>query len=83
MGPIVMMETVDPLPARPGQYPLTKQMTSLADTYVMPHTHLIYAGTWYTLAAFGSLIAWYRFKRRGGPLRAAAGAASGARSRRS
>lgn len=82
-----MMEAVDPLPARPGQYPLTKQMASLADTYVMPHTHLIYAGTWYTLAAFGAMIAWYRFKRRVRPVRApgsgsGAAAGGGARSRR-
>lgn len=81
-----MVEAVDPLPSRPGQYPLTKQMASLADTYVMPHTHLIYAGTWYTLAAFGGMIAWYRFKRRvRAPLRApgtAGAAGGGARSRR-
>jgi cytochrome oxidase assembly protein ShyY1 len=58
-------------PARP----LTKQLSSFAETYVMPHSHLIYSGTWYTLSLFGAVITYTRFLRgRGGGGAAAAAA---------
>ena len=28
----------------------------------MPFTHLVYAGTWYTLAACGMALVWLRFR---------------------
>jgi cytochrome oxidase assembly protein ShyY1 len=62
--PAVLVEVIEPSPARGGVFPLTRQMATLAETFVMPDTHLIYAGTWYTLAFFGSVIAWVRFRRR-------------------
>jgi len=62
--PAVLVEVIEPSPARSGTFPLTRQMATLAETFVMPDTHLIYAGTWYTLAFFGSVIAWVRFRRR-------------------
>lgn len=67
----LFVEAIMPHPERPAPraapLPLTKQAASLADTYVMPLTHLVYGGTWYTLAACGVAITYSKFfRRRGG-----------------
>lgn len=62
-APIVLIESVDPAPTKQNVFPLTKQLQTLAETYVMPSTHLVYAATWYTLSLFGAAIAYYRFKK--------------------
>lgn len=80
---LLFVEAVTPPPpGRPAAGavppPLTKQPASLAETHVMPTTHIVYAGTWYTLAAFGAAITYAKFLRRGaggGAARRAAAAA--------
>ena len=61
--PLFYIEAVDALPKRKGIFPLTRQMESMAEAHVMPDTHLIYAATWYTLAACGAAIMFARFRR--------------------
>ena len=56
------IEAIEPLPPSPRMFPLTRTLASLADVHVMPETHLIYAGTWFTLAAFGAAIVYARFR---------------------
>jgi cytochrome oxidase assembly protein ShyY1 len=80
-GQPLLVEAVEPLPAARGVFPITRQLSTFYATHVMPETHIIYAATWYTLAAAGAAIAWYRFRRP--PPRGLTGAAGGsARGRR-
>lgn len=63
-GPI-LVEAIRPPPERAGEYPFTKIAANLAETYVMPMTHIVYAGTWYTLAAAGTALTYLRFRKNG------------------
>jgi cytochrome oxidase assembly protein ShyY1 len=42
---------------------LRKNKEQYLDFYTSPNTHILYAATWYTLAAFLSLVTFKRFKR--------------------
>jgi cytochrome oxidase assembly protein ShyY1 len=67
---IVLVEAVEPpaqagaaAPASPdGPFPFPRPAASLYETFVMPSTHLIYSGTWFTLAALGAVITRARFR---------------------
>lgn len=80
----LLVEAIEPYPQTGGKggplRPLTKQLSAFAETYVMPHSHLIYSGTWYTLSLFGAVITYTRFLRgRGGAGGGGAAASAAAR----
>jgi surfeit locus 1 family protein len=51
-------------PVSSSPFPLPRPIASLYDAYVMPSTHLIYAGTWYTLAVVAASVAMSKGRRR-------------------
>ena len=63
-----IIEVIRPFPdrARGSPWPVTRQLAAMRDAYVAPHTHLIYAGTWLTLATYGALATAARFRGRSG-----------------
>lgn len=62
----LLIEQIQPFPDAslpPSQrYPITRQFPQLSDAYVQPHTHVIYAATWFTLSVFGYFLTKRRFK---------------------
>lgn len=61
-----------PTGRRPNvSFPLQKPLSVYREFFVMPWTHLVYCGTWFTLAAFGVVLTWFRFRRPALPLQAA------------
>jgi surfeit locus 1 family protein len=46
-----------------GDVPLCKTMDTHSEFHTGPNTHLIYSGTWFTLAAFGTYMTKLRFRR--------------------
>ena len=63
-APVLFLELIETPPARRDVFPLTKPLEALAQAHTAPLTHLVYAATWFSLSAFGSAIAWARFRRR-------------------
>jgi surfeit locus 1 family protein len=63
-----LVEVIRPFPDRAhgSPWPVTRQIAAMRDAYTAPHTHLIYAGTWLTLAAYGAVTTAARFRGRGG-----------------
>jgi surfeit locus 1 family protein len=47
----------------PKSYPVPKKAKDLTEQAVSPFTHLVYAGTWFTLAAAGFVMTYSMFKK--------------------
>ena len=61
--PALFLEVIETPPTRRDKFPLARSIDSLAIPHTTPLTHLVYAATWLSLSAFGTAIAWLRFRR--------------------
>ncbi|KAG5192358.1 SURF1/SHY1-like protein [Tribonema minus] len=53
----------DSEPFSRGESPVPKRISDIDQFYVTPQTHLMYAATWYSLAAFATAITYARFRK--------------------
>lgn len=62
LPPLLDATIEDGVDVQRGTYPKPKRIADIEQFYVMPQTHLMYAATWYSLAAFATVITYNRFK---------------------
>jgi len=48
------------------EWPASRTLEEFEQFHVMPETHFVYAVTWYSLAIFGTVATWLRFRKRPG-----------------
>lgn len=63
--PIVVLEVIEPDNKAVTSYPAARRVKNLSEHYVTPMTHLVYAFTWFSLCAAGTVMTYVKFKRGG------------------
>mmetsp|Transcript_33946 Transcript_33946/g.44789 ORF Transcript_33946/g.44789 Transcript_33946/m.44789 type:complete len:330 (-) Transcript_33946:668-1657(-) len=66
-GQPILLEQVSPEATQQQAkrfWPYSKQLHEFEVFHVMPETHAVYAITWYSLACFGTVATWLRFRKR-------------------
>lgn len=58
----IILEAVEPDNVPVTSYPACRRVKHLNDQYITPMTHLVYATTWFSLSAAGTVMTYYMFK---------------------
>lgn len=59
----IILEAVEPDNVPVTSYPACRRVKHLNDQYITPMTHVVYATTWFSLSAAGTIMTYYMFKK--------------------